>query len=222
MTKLMIKATALSALLMAMLLTTASLSAGQLYGPHNHGAIDATVYRTADTFEFEMITPSNHVVGFEVAPQTSEEKLTLRNVTEQLKNPVDFFAIADNASCTIDQESIDVSSEMILFHKHSTDEAGSDFFNELFAKKQAQDEAEGKTDSNDVHTVGVDGHSDFRFFYKFNCETFGQVSLAGFFEHFKELERVDIHAGDWKGKVIMTLTKDQPVLDMRRFTTIYE
>ena len=185
--------------------------------PHNHGVMDVVVYKTPTTFELEIIVPAHQITGFETAPELSEQKLKLRDARMRLNTAEQLFTFGKGPTCNINSELIDVSADMIFYHQHEKPSTGSTFFSDLFAKKQAE-----KKVATDIHSVGENGHSDFKLFYQFDCSSFGEVDFTGLFENTIDLDAINFHANSWNGTVYLTLTPDQPHLKMEDFTDATE
>ncbi|MYE49148.1 MAG: DUF2796 domain-containing protein [Gammaproteobacteria bacterium] len=74
---------------------------------HVHGVVELGVVVEGGTVAVSLDAPLSDVVGFEHAPENDEQLELVRRAAATLSNPDAMFGLADSASCTISDTSID-------------------------------------------------------------------------------------------------------------------
>lgn len=180
------------------LLLSTQILAGQLNGPHKHGEIEVNIITTNEgQLIFDMVAPAQDIVGFEDAPTTDEKKKAVDAADKSLyqaKNLQTLFNFTPIGSCWPYETYI--NSDLMNFHTHPDKPS--------FVGKLAEKDKKPDSPKNDVHEVGIDGHSDFIMSYTFDCDGVEAVSL-NFAKQFPSIKKINIREQNLKGKVIKSL-----------------
>ena len=190
-------------------LLTQGLFAQGLNGPHQHGELEMTVLKADGQVVFNIVAPAQNIAGFEHAPKTAAEKakaLKAESSLYEVDNLNSLFQFSPKGACQ-PYESY-VNSDLLNVHSH-TKEKGQSYISML----AENDHPEKKED--DVHVVGVGGHSDFVMSYVFDCEKVDSVAL-GFAKQFPSLKKINLRAKNLSGKIIKTFASGKKsVIDFK-------
>ena len=74
---------------------------------HVHGVIELGVVVEGDTVAVSLRAPLDDVVGFEHAPESDEQRESIRQAAAMLSNADAMFGLAGSASCSISDTSVD-------------------------------------------------------------------------------------------------------------------
>ncbi len=200
----------ISTLIMGSLFFMNTAIAEGLNGPHQHGQLEMTVLKISGQVIFDMVVPAQDIVGYEYAPKSKADKEALEKAEKSLyevDNLNVLFEFDPKESC-LPFESY-VNSDLLNIHTHSEKE------NESFISKLAKENHPKKVE-NDVHVVGVGGHTDFVMSYIFDCENVETVTL-GFSKQFPSIEKINIRKKNLNGEIVETFnTSDKTVIDFSK------
>ncbi len=207
-----IKITFLTKLLLTTILISgntlfSTTSAEGLNGPHQHGELEVTVLKISGQVVFDMVVPAQDIVGYEYAPKSEDDVKALEKAERSLyevDNLNVLFDFKPKESC-LPFESY-VNSDLLNIHSHPKEKDQS------FISKLALKEHPKKTE-DDVHVVGVGGHTDFVMSYVFDCEGVETVTL-GFAKQFPSIKKINIREKNLKGNIVKTFkTSSEAVID---------
>lgn len=196
-----------SALLAGSIFLASTAMAEGLNGPHKHGELNITVLKTSGQLVFDMVVPAQDIVGYEYAPKSKKEKEALIKAEKSLyevNNINVLFNFHPKESC-LPFESY-VNSDLLNIHVHTdTDKENKGFINKLAEKDHP------KKAKDDVHTVGVGGHTDFVMSYIFDCGNVETVTL-GFVKQFPSIKTINIREKNLEGKIVKTFNTSKKTL----------
>ena len=168
-----------------------------LNGPHKHGELEMTVLKADGQIVFNMVAPAKDIAGFEHAPKTAAEKaraLKAEASLYEVDNLNVLFQFSPKGACQ-PYESY-VNSDILNVHSHKKEKGKSSI--SMLAENNHP-----KKQEDDVHVVGVGGHSDFVMSYIFDCDKVDSVTL-GFAKQFPSIKKINLRAKNLSGKVIKT------------------
>jgi hypothetical protein len=203
------KLLSISILMVTSTLLAQSAAAQGLNGPHQHGEFEMTVLKADGQVVFNIVAPAKNIAGFEHAPKTAAEKakaLKAESSLYEVDNLNNLFQFSPKGACQ-PYESY-VNSDILNIHSHTKEK------NKSYIRMLAEnDHPEKKED--DVHVVGVGGHSDFVMSYIFDCEKVDSVTL-GFAKQFPSLKKINLRAKNLSGKIIKTFVSGKKsVIDFK-------
>ncbi len=181
----------------SILMVTSTLLAQGLNGPHKHGELEMTVLKADGQVIFNLVAPAKNIAGFEYAPKTQAEKtraLKAEASLYEVNNLNVLFQFSPKGACQ-PYESY-VNSDILNIHSHKKEKGKS------FVSMLAENDHPQKPE-DDVHVVGVGGHSDFVMSYIFDCDKVDSVTL-GFTKQFPSIKKINLRAKNLSGKVTKT------------------
>ncbi|TKF05292.1 zinc uptake protein ZrgA [Vibrio kanaloae] len=117
---------------------------------HVHGQVEVNIAQDGQELLVEVTAPGADVVGFEHAPETTEQKKVFEQAIAQLNKPDELFSF-NNASCTLKFKSVTNTLE----HDHDDHEG--------------HDHAEHEHDDHEGHDHSEGGHGEFTVEYHYQC-----------------------------------------------------
>ncbi len=181
-----------------------------LNAPHHHGQLEMTILKTSGQVVFDMVAPAQDIVGYEHAPKSKADKMALEKAEKSLYEVDNLNVLFDfhpKESC-LPFESY-VNSDLLNIHTHPEKK------NKSFIGKLAKENHPQKPE-DDVHVVGVGGHTDFVMSYIFDCEKVETVTL-GFSKQFPSIKKINIREKNLNGKIVKTFnTSSKTVIDFSK------
>jgi hypothetical protein len=181
-----------------------------LNGPHKHGELEMTVLKADGQVVFNIVAPAQNIAGFEHAPKTPAEKakaLKAESSLYEVDNLNVLFQFSPKGAC-LPYESY-VNSDLLNVHSHKKEKGKS--YISMLAESDHPKEQE-----DDVHVVGVGGHSDFVMSYVFDCESVDSVTL-GFAKQFPSIKKINLRAKNLEGKIVKTfISGKKSVIDFSK------
>jgi hypothetical protein len=198
-----------SVVTISFLLNQATLAKG-LNGPHKHDELELTVLKAEGQVVFNLVAPAKNIVGYEHAPKSQAEKtkaLSAEKSLYEVNNLNILFSFSPKNSC-LPFESY-VNSDLLNIHSHTKGKKQS-FINMISEKNHP------KKPEDDVHVVGVGGHSDFVMSYVFDCEKVDTVTL-GFTKQFPTIKKINLRKKNLEGKIIKSFSSaTKAVIDFNK------
>ncbi|MCK5902657.1 MAG: DUF2796 domain-containing protein [Cocleimonas sp.] len=189
-------------LLFSSLLLLNGATAKGLNGPHTHGELEMTMQFTNNKLIMEMVVPAQDIVGFEDAPTTAAKKNKVKTADKslyELKNLAVLFNFSPEHSC-LPYESY-INADVLNYHSHPEGDS--------LVQKLAKDQKAGEAaQADDVHTVGVKGHSDFVMTYEFDCDNVQSISLH-FSDQFPTLRKINLRDKNLNGRILQSFNANQ-------------
>ena len=170
-----------------------------LNGPHTHDELEFTVLKTEHQVIFNLIAPAFNIAGYEHAPKSKDDKkaaLSAEKSLYEVKNLKVLFDFSPSNACQPFEAY--VNSDLLNIHSHSKEKDKA--FISMLSEKEHPKKAE-----DDVHVVGVEGHTDFVMSYVFDCGKVETVTL-GFMKQFPSLKKLNLRAKNLEGEVIKIFT----------------
>ncbi|NAZ92328.1 zinc uptake protein ZrgA [Vibrio toranzoniae] len=126
------------------------------HGAHVHGQVEVNIAQDGQELLVEVTAPGADVVGFEHAPETTEQKKVLEQAIAQLNKPDELFSF-NNASCTLKFKSVTNSLEgdHDEHDEHDHAEHGHD-------NHEGHDHAEHDHDDHKDHDHAEHDHDDHK------------------------------------------------------------
>ncbi|MGB1974134.1 MAG: zinc uptake protein ZrgA [Vibrio toranzoniae] len=126
------------------------------HGAHVHGQVEVNIAQDGQELLVEVTAPGADVVGFEHAPETTEQKKVLEQAIAQLNKPDELFSF-NNASCTLKFKSVTNSLE----GDHDEHE-GHDHAEHGHDNHEGHDHAEHEHDDHKDHDHAEHDHDDHK------------------------------------------------------------
>jgi len=170
------------------------------HGTHEHGAAEMSVALIDGELTINLNTPAYNILGFEHAPSTDEQIKHVEQQFAQLEQAQALFAIPKNAACSLQKFELESP-----FEEHSHDE-----------HEHEEEHAEHDHEHDHDHEEG-ETHSDIRVSYHYSCEDLAAVNsvdMSGLFEHFKNLEKLNVSWLDAESQSAATLTPENARLTL--------
>lgn len=172
-----------------------------LNGPHTHDELEFTVLKTENQVVFKLIAPAFNIAGYEHAPKSEDDKKAVLNAEKSLYEVENLKALFKFSPSNICQPyEAYVNSDLLNIHSHSKDKDKDKSFISMLSEKEHPKKIE-----DDVHVVGVDGHTDFVMSYVFDCGKVETVTL-GFMKQFPSLKKMNLRTKNLAGEVIKTFS----------------
>jgi hypothetical protein len=172
-----------------------------LNGPHKHGEIELTVLKADGQVIFNIVAPAQDIAGYEHAP-TSEAntKAAIKAETSlyEVKNLEVLFDFSPKNACQPFESY--VNSDLLNIHTHEKKQGQS--FISMLAEKDHPTKPE-----DDVHVVGVGGHSDYVMSYVFDCDKVDSVTL-GFAKQFPSIKKINLREKNLEGNIVKSFTSN--------------
>ncbi|TKF34643.1 DUF2796 domain-containing protein [Vibrio kanaloae] len=130
---------------------------------HVHGQVEVNIAQDGQELLVEVTAPGADVVGFEHAPETTEQKKVFEQAIAQLNKPDELFSF-NNASCTLKFKSVTNTLE----HDHD-DHKGHDHAEHDHDDHEGHDHAEHDHDNHKGHDHSEGGHGEFTVEYHYQC-----------------------------------------------------
>lgn len=162
-------------------------------GAHVHGTGQLDVVLDGDRLLIELTAPGANIVGFEHAPETTEQEQALSDALALLEKPDELFALSAEAGCAVDESMVETDL-MADEHDHAED--------------HDQDH-----EAHDEHASG-EAHAEFHARHAYRCDRPEQLSRIAvrLFERFPATERLQVQLLGPGGQTAATLTPDDPDL----------
>lgn len=146
------------------------------HGAHVHGIGQLNVALEGDRLWIEFISPAINIVGFEHPPGTHEQKQSVDNAIQTLKDPTQVFAFAPESDCR--PTGVDVETTILKEEHH---EHGD----EHHAHEEGENHGHGEHDE--------ETHSEFQATYEFQCAQPDRLEYIDvlLFERFAGTEEIE-------------------------------
>ena len=180
------------------------------HGAHVHGQVEVNIAQDGQELLVEVTAPGADVVGFEHAPETTEQKKVLEQAIAQLNKPDELFSF-NNASCTLKFKSVTNSLEGDhdeheghdhAEHGHDNHE-GHDHAEHDHDDHKDHDHAEHDHDDHEGHDhhdhEGHDhsegGHGEFTVEYHYECSDVAKLDTVStqWFSKFSNTEKITVN-----------------------------
>jgi Protein of unknown function (DUF2796) len=163
------------------------------HGPHVHGVAELNAALDGNVLWIELSSPAMNIVGFEHAPQNTEQKTAVHDATETLKDGARVFGTSSGAGCRLAEAKVTTDIE----HpgtKHHDD---------------ADEHGEGNEHADEAH-------SEFQASYRFECaapNALKQIEVR-LFELFPGTEEIEAQVISGAGQTAAELTAATPNLSL--------
>ncbi|WP_146449200.1 zinc uptake protein ZrgA [Vibrio kanaloae] len=151
---------------------------------HVHGQVEVNIAQDGQELLVEVTAPGADVVGFEHAPETTEQKKVFEQAIAQLNKPDELFSF-NNASCTLKFKSVTNTLEgehdEHEGHDHAEHEHDdhkdhdhaehdhNDHAEHDHDNHKGHDHAEQEHDDHEGHDHSEGGHGEFTVEYHYQC-----------------------------------------------------
>lgn len=172
------------------------------HGAHVHGQVEVNIAQDGQELLVEVTAPGADVVGFEHAPETTEQKKVLEQAIAQLNKPDELFSF-NNASCTLKFKSVTNSLEGDhdeheghdhAEHGHDNHE-GHDHAEHEHDDHKGHDHAEHEHDDHEGHDHSEGSHGEFTVEYHYQCSDVAKLDTVStqWFSKFSNTEKMTVN-----------------------------
>jgi hypothetical protein len=167
-------------------------------GAHVHGSGQLDVVLDGNRLLIELTAPGANIVGFEHAPETTEQEQALSDALVLLENSNELFTLSAEAGCVDDESRVE--TDLTVSDEHHDDH------------DHAEDHDEDHED-HDEHESG-EAHAVFYARYAFRCDRPEQLDRIGvrLFERFPGTEHLQVQLLGPGGQTAATLSPENPDL----------
>lgn len=192
------KSSLMTGLLLVLNVAVADDEGHRQLGAHVHGTGQLDVVLDGDRLLIELTAPGANIVGFEHAPETTEQEQVLSDALALLENSSELFALSAEAGCAVEEAMVETDLMATDEHHDDHEHAGD----------HDQDH-----DQHDEHASG-EAHAEFHARYAFRCDRPEQLGRIGvrLFERFPATERLQVQLLGPGGQTAATLTPGDPDL----------
>ncbi len=177
-------------------------------GQHVHGVVELGVVIEGGTVAVSLDAPLSDVVGFEHAPENDEQLERIRQAAAMLSNPDAMFGLADSASCTFSEMSINGPAYVLQYlgkgyaGSAESDDDHRDTPDSHGVESDHDEHAESAVDEHD----DSEQHAEINANYQWECGNASDlVSLAlRFTESFADVETIEIQILTSAGAQVVT------------------
>ncbi|MGO2162455.1 MAG: zinc uptake protein ZrgA [Vibrio toranzoniae] len=185
------------------------------HGAHVHGQVEVNIAQDGQELLVEVTAPGADVVGFEHAPETTEQKKVLEQAIAQLNKPDELFSF-NNASCTLKFKSVTNSLEgdhdeheghVHAEHGHDNHEGHDHAEHEHDDHKdhdhaehdhdnhKGHDHAEHEHDDHEGHDHLEGSHGEFTVEYHYQCSDVAKLDTVStqWFSKFSNTEKMTVN-----------------------------
>ncbi len=167
-------------------LSLASAANAEEYRQHDahvHGHVEFNIAQDGKDLLIEITAPGADVVGFEHAPENSQQEQALKQAVAALKESGKLFTINQQAKC--------VTEDVHVAHTLGQDgHEGHDHEEHDHAKHDSHEGHE-----HEEHDHDHDGHGEFSAQYRFHCDAVSKLSSIDttWFKQFPVTESVSVN-----------------------------
>ena len=185
------------------------------HGAHVHGQVEVNIAQDGQELLVEVTAPGADVVGFEHAPETTEQKKVLEQAIAQLNKPDELFSF-NNASCTLKFKSVTNSLEgdhdeheghVHAEHGHDNheghdhaehdhdDHKDHDHAEHDHDNHKGHDHAEHEHDDHEGHDHLEGSHGEFTVEYHYQCSDVAKLDTVStqWFSKFSNTEKMTVN-----------------------------
>ena len=165
---------------------------------HVHGEVSFNIAQDGEDLIIAISAPGADIVGFEHAPDTAQEKETLKQAIARLENPASLFTFDQAAQCQLSDHLIEQSLS-------AHDEHGEDHHDE-HDEDHHDEHDEDHHDEHDEHNEG--SHAAFEIAYQYQCHDVAALSVikTSWFKHFPNTQEIHVNLLTDKSQNVLELT----------------
>jgi Protein of unknown function (DUF2796) len=197
MEKVMIRAIAMTATVLALSTTPAAAETVRQLGPHQHGhgTLNLAVEGKTVTMAFEV--PGADIVGFEYEATSPEDKAKVKAAEETLKKPLALFVLPRNAGCKV------TSAKVVIARESEADHDAHEH--------EHENDAHADADGHEAH------HSEFHADYALSCSDPAAITTISFpyFDAFPNSEELAVTLITEKSQKAFEVNRQQALIDIR-------
>ncbi|MCR9847575.1 MULTISPECIES: zinc uptake protein ZrgA [Vibrio diabolicus subgroup] len=177
--------------------TAANADEYRQHGAHVHGHVEFNIAQDGKDLLVEITAPGADVVGFEHAPENTQQEQALKQAIATLEDSNTLFAINAQANCDIE--------EAYVNHNLSNPHEDHDHHNEHHDEHEHHD---GHDAHHEEHENG--GHGEFSVQYRFSCDQVNQLShiQTDWFNQFPTTESINVNIFTDTMQSAIKLSKD--------------
>ena len=172
------------------------------HGAHVHGVAQLQIAIEKNAVEVELESPAMNVIGFEQAPENTEQKQKVDKAVVELGNYENVLKLKDGG-CELKKANIE--SPFKTEHKEDVHK-GHDHKHGDHGHKEHGKEHKGEAT-----------HSDFHMSYHFECKTADKIKMIEItvFNHFPGFEKLKVEWVGAKGQGAQVATKANPNVTLK-------
>ncbi|HCH5062395.1 TPA: DUF2796 domain-containing protein [Vibrio parahaemolyticus] len=185
--------------------TVATAEEYRQHSAHVHGHVEFNIAQDGSDLLLEITAPGADVVGFEHAPENTEQEKTLQHAVATLEDSNALFAINPQAQCEIEE----VHVEHTLGGQHEEhehhDHEGHDHDEHAHHDHDKHDHDSHEGHDHSEHS----DHGEFTVQYRFHCAQVGELSRiqTDWFNQFPSTESVNVNLFTDTTQSAISLTK---------------
>ncbi|HCE3509628.1 TPA: DUF2796 domain-containing protein [Vibrio parahaemolyticus] len=193
--------------------TVATAEEYRQHSAHVHGHVEFNIAQDGSDLLLEIIAPGADVVGFEHAPENSEQEKTLQHAVATLEDSNALFAINPQAQCEIEEVHVEHSlGGQHEEHEHH-DHEGHDH-----DEHAHHDHDKHEHDGHEGHDHSEHSdHGEFTVQYRFHCAQVGELSRiqTDWFNQFPSTESVNVNLFTDTTQSATSLTKSNTLIAIK-------
>lgn len=177
---------------------------------HEHGSSELNIAIEGETLSLEYMAPAYDIIGFEYTPESSQEKATLDEAREKLRDGIALFGIPKAAECESVEREIEATFES-LEEKH--DDHGE--HNDHGEHHEHEKDHDHHADKDHDHG-GEDAHAEFHAIYEYRCEAPSELDEweVEVFDEFPNASEIQVQAISENGQTAHRLSRNKSTLDL--------
>jgi hypothetical protein len=194
--------------LLALALAAGPASAAEEHrelGPHQHGHGTLNIAVEKNRVSMDLDVPGMDVVGFEHAPNTTDERAAAKKAEGRLGQALVLFKVPQSAGCKASNAKVTIEAENENDHDADKNAAsGSD--------GKAMKSTEPSGDKHDSHA----GHNDYNVAYVLECAKPAEITSIEFdyFKSFAGAKALTVNVVTEKAQNTYEVTRENPVADL--------
>lgn len=174
------------------------------HSAHVHGEVEFNIAQDGNELLMEITAPGADVVGFEHAPQNSEQEHKLEHAVEHLNKADHIFSLTANAGCKVVHQSVShtLGEDSHEGHDHHDDHKGHDH------DKEHDHHDDHKGHDHDDHSSS---HGEFTIEYHFECSDINKLEEINttWFKEFPSTESIKVNVLTDTKQAAMQLSKGE-------------
>ncbi len=166
---------------------------------HVHGHVEFNIAQDGKDLLIEITAPGADVVGFEHAPENSQQEQALKQAVAALKETSKLFTINQQAKCVTEDVHVahTLGQDGHDDHDHKEHEHDKHEHEDHDHDKHAHDDHDkhGDHEGHDHEEHDHDGHGEFSAQYRFHCDAVSKLSSIDttWFRQFPATESVSVN-----------------------------
>ncbi len=181
------------------LTATANADEYRQHDAHVHGQVEFNIAQDGKDLLLEITAPGADVVGFEHAPENSQQEQALKQAVAALKDSNKLFVINQQAKCVVEDVHVTHTLGKDEHESHDHEEHDhKDHDHDNHAHDNKHDHDTHKHDDHEGHEHEEhdhDGHGEFSAQYHFHCDAVSNLNRIDttWFQQFPATESISVN-----------------------------